>query len=116
VDISIYILYLLVVFTNYYCYYYYALIYYFRDSSTTNNKQIPERISNKEIIEPLSGINYSADKDKHIEHIFDDELNDLTKNENASVAVTEENKLKVSFCMFNPHNLYNLIFFTIIMI
>jgi len=56
-------------------------------------------ISNKETIEPLSGINYSADEEKHIEH---NELNDVTTNVYTSVALTEENKLKVSFCMFNP--------------
>ncbi|XP_029343320.1 neurabin-1 isoform X2 [Acyrthosiphon pisum] len=67
------------------------------DSSTTNNNQIPEGISNKEIIESLSGINnYSADKEKHIEHIFDDELNDLTTDVSTSVAMTEENKIKIS--------------------
>ncbi|CAI6343414.1 unnamed protein product [Macrosiphum euphorbiae] len=65
------------------------------DSSTTNNNQIPEE-SNKETIEPLSGINYSADKEKHIEHIFDNELNDLTTDVSTSVAVTEENKIKIS--------------------
>jgi len=77
-------------------------MYFFRDSATLSNNQISEKISNKEIIEPLLVVNYSTNEEKHIDNIFDNELNDVTTDVYTSVAVTEENKLKVSFCAFNP--------------
>jgi len=71
-------------------------MYCFRDDSTiSNNQMIPEDILNKETIEPLSVIDISADKEKHIENIFDNQLNAVTSDIYTSVAVTEENKLNV---------------------
>lgn len=77
---------------------YLLYIYYFRENSTISNNQIPEEISNKEIIKLISGVNYTDDKEKHVEHIFDNDLNAVTTDINTSA--TEENKLNVSFCMF----------------
>ncbi|XP_025205572.1 neurabin-1 isoform X6 [Melanaphis sacchari] len=67
------------------------------DNSIISNNQIPEEISNKETIEPISDINYSADEqEKHIEHIFDNELNAITTDIHTSAAMSEENKLNIS--------------------